>query len=263
MSGSPYIEPAAFAELHAAGAVQVVDCRFRLGEHGAGAVLFAEGRIPGALRLDLDDDLSGPLRDDRLGGRHPLPARDAFGSSLLADGLRAAPEIVLYDDGKGGAARAWWILRHHGIATRVLRSGIDAWGAPLERGPAPVPAPGDIALGPERADDLVDHAGVQAALAAGRTVLDARAPARYRGEVEPMDPVAGHIAGALNAPFDADALPAAALAGGDPPVAYCGSGVTACALILRLEDEGVTGAVLYPGSWSDWCARGLAIPADG
>jgi thiosulfate/3-mercaptopyruvate sulfurtransferase len=260
MSGSPFIEPADLAELHARGAVQVVDCRFRLGEHGAGAVLFAEGRIPGALRLDLDDDLSGPTRDDRLGGRHPLPERDAFAASLRAAGLRGGPEIVLYDDGTGGAARAWWLLRHHGVPARVLRGGLAAWPGPLETGPAAA-APGDIELGAERSDDLVDHEGVRAALDRDRLVLDARAPARYRGEVEPMDPVAGHIDGAVNAPFDAEELPATAWAAAEPPIAYCGSGVTACALILRLEDEGVPGGVLYPGSWSDWCARGLARPA--
>ncbi len=244
---SPLIDPADV------GAAQLVDCRFRLGEHGAGRVLFREGHIPGALYLDLDDDLSGPMRDDRLGGRHPLPARDAFAASLRRAGLRAGAPIVLYDDGTGGAARAWWLLRHHGVESRVLRGGLAAWGGALEPGDPPTAA-GDLELGPERDDDLVDAQEVQAALTAGVLVLDARAPERYRGEVEPMDPVAGHIPGAVNAPFNAVELPPVA----PPAIAYCGSGVTAAALILRLEDEGVEGVRLYAGSWSDWCARGLA-----
>lgn len=256
--------------LHAAGAVQVVDCRFRLGEPAAGLEFYRAGHIPGALRLDLDRDLSAPVREDRLGGRHPLPSRDALAAALRAAGLRAGVPIVLVDDGTGGAARAWWLLRHHGVASRVLDGGLAAWGEPLEPGEPPVfgdpGAPGecragegDLELGAERDDDLVDHAGVQAALAAGRLVLDARAPERYRGEVEPMDPVAGHIPGAVNAPFNAPDLPLAdALAAPEPPIAYCGSGVTAAALLLRLAAEGRPDGQLYAGSWSDWCARGLA-----
>ena len=258
---SPLIEPDELAALHGAGAVQVVDCRFRLGEHGAGRVLHAEGRIPGALYLDLDDDLSAPMREDRLGGRHPLPGRDALAASVRRAGLRAGVPIVLYDDGTGGAARAWWVLRHHGVESRVLRGGIGAWDGPLESG-APAPTPGDLELGSERTGDLVEAPDVQAALARGALVLDARAPERYRGEVEPMDPVAGHITGAVSAPFNAPEIPLDAIrAAAEPPIAYCGSGVTAAALVLRIADEGRDDVRLYAGSWSDWCARGLAQPA--
>ena len=249
------------AEVRALPDVQLVDCRFRLGEHGAGRELYAAGHLPGARYLDLDDDLSGPVREDRRGGRHPLPTREAFAASVRAAGLRAGVPIVVYDDGTGGAARAWWLLRHHGVASGVLDGGIEAWDGPRETGPPPADV-GDLELGPERADDLLDADGVQRALAAGWIVLDARAPARYRGEVEPVDPVAGHIEGARNAPFDApDAITADLLLDDAPPIAYCGSGVTACALLLRLEDAGRTDGVLYAGSWSDWCARGLARPA--
>jgi thiosulfate/3-mercaptopyruvate sulfurtransferase len=255
---SPLIDVAELRDQHAFQTVQVVDCRFRLGQHGAGIELYREGHIPGALYLDLDDDLSGPTRADRLGGRHPLPTREAFAASLVAAGLRGETPIVLYDDGTGGAARAWWLLRHHGIDSRVLRGGLEAWTEPLIGGDPPQGG-GDITLGPERRDDLVVAEDVQAAIAAGRVVLDARAPERYRGEVEPMDPVAGHIAGALNAPFNASEIPLDAIhAATDAPIAYCGSGVTAAALILRLADEGRTDVQLYAGSWSDWCARGLA-----
>lgn len=258
---SPMIEPDELAALHAAGAVQVVDCRFRLGEYGAGRVLHAAGRIPGALYLDLDDDLSAPMRADRLGGRHPLPERAALAASVRRAGLRAGVPIALYDDGTGGAARAWWVLRHHGVESRVLRGGIASWDGPLEEG-AVDPPTGDLELGPERTGDLVEAAEVQAALARGALVLDARAPERYRGEVEPMDPVAGHITGAVNAPFNAPEVPLDRVrAAEEAPIAYCGSGVTAAALVLRIADEGRGDVRLYAGSWSDWCARGLAEPA--
>jgi thiosulfate/3-mercaptopyruvate sulfurtransferase len=154
------------------------------------------------------------------------------------------------------------VLRHHGVGSRVLRGGIAAWDGPLEAGAAAVPPAGDLALGPERAGDLVEAVDVQAAVARGALVLDARAPERYRGEVEPMDPVAGHIAGAVNAPFNAPEIPLDAIRGAtEAPIAYCGSGVTAAALVLRLADEGRDDVLLYAGSWSDWCARGLAEPA--
>lgn len=258
---SPWIEPSDVAARVAEGAVQVVDCRYRLGEHGAGRLLFAEGHLPGARYLDLDDDLSGPVRDDRLGGRHPLPDRRAFEDSCRRAGLRDGLPIVLYDDGTGGAARAWWLLRHHGVHAHVLRGGFAAWEGAFETG-TPSPPLGDLTLGPERGDDLADALDVQAAIDAGVVVLDARAPARFRGEVEPVDPVAGHIVGAINLPFDRGTpLPEEVVAADDPPIAYCGSGVTACALILELVAAGRDDARLYAGSWSDWCARGLAIHA--
>ncbi|MEI6626244.1 MAG: rhodanese-like domain-containing protein [Thermoleophilia bacterium] len=240
---------------------QFVDCRFRLGQHGAGLELYREGHIPGALYLDLDDDLSGPVRDDRLGGRHPLPERAVFEQSLQRAGLCGDAAIVVYDDGTGGAARAWWLLRHHGVPSQVLEGGIAAWDDDLDVGDAVV-TPGDLVLGAERTDDLLDATGVQAALEAGRIVLDARVPERFRGEVEPMDPVAGHIVGARNAPFNApDAIDGDVLTSAKPPVVYCGSGITAAALALRLAELGREDTQIYAGSWSDWCARGLAEPA--
>jgi thiosulfate/3-mercaptopyruvate sulfurtransferase len=258
MSG-PWIEPDVFARLHGDGALQVVDCRFRLGEHGAGRTLYAEGHIPGALYLDLDDDLSGPVREDRLGGRHPLPSREAFLAACRRAGLRRDVPIVVYDDGSGGAARAWWLLRHHGVPSRVLRGGLAAWEAGLAVGGEDHPV-GDLDFAAERTDDLVDARSVEAAIDAGEVVMDARAPARFRGEVEPVDPVAGHIVGAINVPFDRAApLPPEVLDAREGPIAYCGSGVTACALILELCDAGREDGRLYAGSWSDWCARGLAV----
>lgn len=259
MKDGPLIEPGDAAAGLAAGALQVVDCRFRLTDPTAGLALFRAGHLPGARRLDLDADLSAPVRADRVGGRHPLPERARFAEAVRNAGLVAGLPIVLYDDGMGGAARAWWLLRHHGLASRVLRGGLVAWDGPLETGD-PAPLAGDLELGEERTGDHVDAAGVERALAEGRLVLDARAPERFRGEVEPIDPIAGHIPGAVNAPYDA-APPVAALGAGEPPIAYCGSGVSACALLLALADLGRDDALLYPGSWSDWCARGLAGPA--
>ena len=222
---------------------------------------FDDGHLPGARYLDLDDDLSGPVRDDRLGGRHPLPPREAFEASCRRAGLRDGVPIVLYDDGSAGAARAWWLLRHHGVESQILRGGLAAWDGALETGEATADA-GDIVLGLERTDDLADALEVQAAVDAGDVVIDARAPARFRGDVEPVDPVAGHIVGAINLPFDRGTpLPSEVVAAEDPPIVYCGSGVTACAVIVELIAAGRDDARLYAGSWSDWCARGLAVHA--
>lgn len=257
----PWIDADALVTLVERGEVQVVDCRFRLGEHGAGRHLFEQGHLPGARYLDLDDDLSGPVRGDRIGGRHPLPDRAAFEAACRRAGLREGVPIVLYDDGSAGAARAWWLLRHHGVDGRVLRGGLAAWPGDLEVG-LPVALDGDLALGPERTDDVADALEVQAGIDAGAVVIDARAPARFRGEVEPVDPVPGHIVGAINLPFDrAEPLPSEVVSAPEAPIAYCGSGVTACAVILDLVAAGRHDARLYAGSWSDWCARGLAVHA--
>ena len=164
--------------------------------------------------------------------------------------------MVAYDQGmNGGAARLWWLLRHFGHDdVAVLDGGIAAWLGPLEAGdeeiePAvftPAPRSGDTI----EAEELAARLGEP-----GLTVVDARLPERYRGEVEPIDPVAGRIPGAVNAPYP-EPLPAD-LAGAEEIVAYCGSGVTAAVTLLRLAHAGRPDAKLYPGSWSDWCGRGL------
>lgn len=233
-----------------------VDCRFELGRPARGRGLYLEGHIPGASFLDLDRDLS----DLSVGGagRHPLPSPEAFAASASRGGIGPGVFVIAYDEGmSGGAARLWWLLQHFGHNdVAVLGSGLDAWRGPLRAGPEaieperfePRPRSGDT-IG---ADELTERLGEE-----GLLLLDARLPERYRGEVEPIDPVAGRIPGARNLPYaEATPVPADALAAREI-VVYCGSGVTACVDLLALALAGRPDAKLYPGSWSDWSARGL------
>ncbi|MBB4664564.1 sulfurtransferase [Conexibacter arvalis] len=250
----------------------IVDCRFRLGVPAAGRELYEAGHIPGARFLDLDADLSdppGPPADPArgpVGGRHPLPDPERFAAAARRAGIGSGTTVIAYDDAMtGGAARLWWLLRHHGFErVAVLDGGLAAWDGPLHAGPEPAPAPGDFQPAPTPRDDVVTAAELLADLerpAAERefVVLDARAPARFRGEQEPVDPVAGHIPGARNVPLDAAFPPPADLPrpGERTLVASCGSGVTATGLLLALAAAGRDDAKLYAGSWSDWVARGL------
>ena len=252
------------------GTVAVVDCRFTLGEPGAGERGYLAGHVPGAAFLDVDRDLAAPPGER---GRHPLPSPDAFEPAARRAGISADAHVIAYDEaGEGGAARLWWLLGHFGHErVSVLDGGLAAWrsaGLPLAAGPEEIEA-GDFRARPREgdtveADDL--HAGEH-------LLLDARAPERFRGEAEPIDPVAGHIPGARNVPF-ADVAPggaylapdelrgrleAAGVTAGRPPVAYCGSGITACILILAAERAGLGPARLYPGSWSEWSGRGYPV----
>ena len=253
----------------------VVDCRFRLGVPAAGRELYEAGHIPGARFLDLDADLAdppGPPADPDdpgrgpVGGRHPLPDPERFAAAVRRAGIGTGTTVVAYDDAmSGGAARLWWLLRHHGFEqVAVLDGGLAAWDGPLREGPEPAPTPGDFQPSPTPRDDVVTAAELLADLerpAAAREhlVLDARTPERFRGEQEPVDPVAGHIPGARNVPLgDAFPPPADLPARGERTlVASCGSGVTATGLLLALAAAGRDDAKLYAGSWSDWVARGL------
>jgi thiosulfate/3-mercaptopyruvate sulfurtransferase len=211
--------------------------------------------------MDLGDDLSGPVFDGPNGcGRHPLPSPDAFAATARRAGITRGGTVVAYDqDMSGGAARLWWLLRHIGKReVVVLDGGLAAWAGAMETD-APVIAAGDIEAAAPLTDDLADHEAVLTAIADGAALLvDARVPERYRGEYEPVDPVAGHIPGARNAPA-ASPLPDWLLDDSRPVIAYCGSGVSACVTLLRLAEAGVGDARLYPGSWSDWSARGLPV----
>jgi len=285
MHTHPLIEPLALQALLARGAghVRVCDCSFDLADPTAGERAFAQGHIPGAAYLHLDRDLSAAKTGRN--GRHPLPARDAFAARMAALGADDDTLLVACD-AQGGmfAARLWWMLRWVGHArVAVLDGGLPAWraaGGAIEAGPAePAPRPGRFSLRPALVD-TIDGATLRARLGEpGLQILDGRSADRFRGENETLDPVAGHIPGALNRPFkdnldDAGRflpLPVlraqwqAVLAGRAPStlVHQCGSGVTACHNLLALHALGLEGGVLYPGSWSEWCAQPGAPVATG
>ncbi len=256
----------------------LLDVRWELGGP-SGLPQYLEGHIPGAAFVDLETALAGPPGP---GGRHPLPASDVFGAAMRTAGVSGDRAVVTYDAGNSmAAARAWWLLRYFGHSrVFVLDGGFSAWlaaGRAIERRAVAV-QPGDFV---PRAGGmpLLDAAGA-AALAGEGVLLDARASERYRGEREPIDPVAGHIPGAVNLPSasllgpDGRFLGAHALrerfagAGvreGVSAGAYCGSGVTAAHEVLALEIAGLRGA-LYVGSWSDWIrdpSRPIATGAGG
>jgi thiosulfate/3-mercaptopyruvate sulfurtransferase len=253
-------------ELANPAAPTVLDVRWRL-TGPPGRTDYTAGHLPGAVFVDLDAELCGT---PGVGGRHPLPDPAALQQVLRAAGVRTGHPVVIYDGGDGLAAtRAWWTLRWAGHRqVRVLDGGYPAWGAagqPVTT-ESPVPVPGDVTVRPGGLPVL--DADAAARLAAGDGVLlDVRAAARYRGETEPIDPVAGHVPGAVNLPAteqvgtDGRLRTAAALrsrfaeAGVEPGVrvgAYCGSGVTAAHTVFALHLAGHPDAALYVGSWSDW-----------
>jgi thiosulfate/3-mercaptopyruvate sulfurtransferase len=280
MAYTTLIQP---AELNAALAdVLVFDCSFDLADVSAGRRAYEAGHIPGAVYLHLDQDLSGAKTG--LNGRHPLPTREALAQRLGAAGVGPGTQVVACD-GQGGmyAARLWWMLRWlgHG-AVAVLDGGLAAWraaGLPLQTETPPPRAPAAFELRPSLVPS-VDYAELRANVdTPRRLVVDARAPDRFRGENETLDPIGGRIPGARNRLFrdnlgaDGRFKPAAqlkaefdAVTGGRPAaelVMQCGSGVTACHNLLALEVAGLGGAALYPGSWSEWSAQPGAPVATG
>ncbi|MFZ4498390.1 MAG: sulfurtransferase [Burkholderiales bacterium] len=272
MNPTPLITPQALHARLGERSLRVVDLRHDLMKPGAGRAAWQVGHIPGALHLDLDADLSGPKTGRN--GRHPLPDPLEFAQVLGRAGIGDADEVVVYDDAGGAfAARLWWMLRWLGHdAVSVLDGGWQAWTAAGL--PVSVDAPASIpAVFTPRVPRpwTVDADTVAAGLAdASLMVVDARAPERFRGEVEPIDPVGGHIPGARNRFMKTNLddsgrfKPAAtlraefeALLGGrsaDQLVCQCGSGVTACHNLLAMAVAGIEAARLYPGSWSEWCS---------
>jgi thiosulfate/3-mercaptopyruvate sulfurtransferase len=268
---TPLIAAAALQARLAAGIPTVLlDCGFELTDPAAGERAFAAAHLPGAVYVHLDRDLSG--RKDGRNGRHPLPAPADWAATLGRLGLAPETAVVCHDDHGGVyAARAWWLLRWAGhTAVAVLDGGRSAWlaaGGELVAGPAAAPlAKPPYPINDAGAMPTTDSDGL-AAMLDRVALLDARAPERFRGDVEPLDPVAGHIPGAINRFFkhnlgpDGRFLPAAelrqafqALAGSRPVVHQCGSGVTACHNLLAMELAGLGGSALYPGSWSAWCS---------
>ena len=249
----------------------VVDVRHDLGDHALGARKYAQSHIPGAHFLSVESDLAAP-RTGR-NGRHPLPAPGAIAATLAAIGVDAGKQVIAYDQAQTTyAARLWWTLRwlgHRNVA--VLDGGLDAWlraglpvsaAVPERRAARFIPT---LSEAPVPVETLVGNLEDSA-----QTLVDARGAERFRGINETLDPVGGHIPGALNRPYtqnlnpdntfkEADALRQewSALLTGRPPgqvVDSCRSGVTACNNLLAMEIAGLSGSLLYPGSWSEWCA---------
>lgn len=268
------IDPETLATLLHRREVAVVDCRFRLDDTAWGRGEYLHQHIPGAAYADLDADLSGPKTGTN--GRHPLPDPDALRATFGRLGITTGVQVVAYDqDSAMYASRLWWLLRWMGHrAVAVLDGGFTAWrqdARATRSGPESVeerrfvgsPDPSQL-LTVDAVADIVRHRGRE-------RLLDARAPERFRGDAEPLDRAAGHIPGAANHFFrgnldehgrflSRDVLRARLMTplGDTPPdqvVAYCGSGVTACHNLLAMEHAGLTGARLYPGSWSEWSSN--------
>jgi thiosulfate/3-mercaptopyruvate sulfurtransferase len=226
---------------------QFVDCRWELGKPGHGRELYLAGHIPGSSFLDVERDLSSTPGAE---GRHPLPSQEQFAAAAGRAGIADGIFVIAYGS-LGGAERLWWLLRHFGHDDCAVLD-LAGWLGPLRAGEEDVEA-AEFTARP-RTGDTIEAGELQPRLDE-LVLLDARVPERYRGNVEPIDPVAGHIPGARNAPWN-EPLPEI------PPgevVAYCGSGITAALLVHRLALAG-RGAKLYPGSWSEW--SGLGLPAE-
>lgn len=262
--------------MHQDAPLLVFDCSFELMKPHAGDAQYHENHIAKALRADLDRHLSvHGASPAASGGRHPLPTREAFANWLGNRGLRNDTQVVVYDrQGSSFCGRLWWMLKWVGHdAVAVLDGGFQAWqdaGGACKSGTGPTPTPAHYMLR-EPQVELVDASKLSAQLGRpAQTIVDARAAARFKGEVEPLDPVAGHIPGALNrvftSNFDAQGRfkPAAQLreefeallAGRSPEsvVHHCGSGVTAVPNLIAMELAGLGRSALYAGSWSDWCS---------
>ncbi len=249
---------------------RVFDCRHDLSNHALGEQQYGEGHVPGALFAHMEHDLSGPKTGKN--GRHPLPEPKVFVTWLGKQGLQPTDPVVCYDGGPGAmASRLWWMLRwvgHQGVA--VLDGGFAKWqkeGRPVS---AEIAQPAGATYPGRTQTPMVAYLSHVEKKFKRAALLDARAPARYRGEQEPIDPVAGRIPGAKNR-FNNDNLAAdgtfkpaealraefeAVLAGRNPSevINYCGSGVSACHNALAMEIAGLTGSRVYPGSWSEWSA---------
>jgi len=255
--------------------LMVFDCSFELMKPTEGEQQYLQSHIAGAVRADLDRHLSAKGADAVNGGRHPLPTRERFAAWLASVGFTADMQAVVYDrQASAYCGRLWWMLKWVGVeAVAVLDGGLQAWqaaGGAVSAGAQSARAASHFTADTAKAQ-LASAAGVLQRLGqSGQTLVDARGAPRYRGEVEPLDPVAGHIPGALNRPlgenFAADGKfkPAAQLkaefvellAGRDPAsvVHSCGSGVSAVANLLAMEVAGLGRTSLYAGSWSEWCS---------
>jgi len=256
--------------------LMVFDCSFELMQPAAGDAQYQENHIAGAVRADLDRHLSAKgAADAASGGRHPLPSLAAFAAWLGSIGFSPDMQAVVYDrQGANYCGRLWWMLKWAGHeASAVLNGGLQAWiaaGGAVASGAGSTPQPGTYPLVTPRAVLVTTETVLNQLGRPDQTLVDARGAPRFRGEVEPLDPVAGHIPGALNRPFtdnlgpDGCFKPAAQLraefdtllAGKDPAsvVHHCGSGVSALPNLIAMEVAGLGRTALYAGSWSDWCS---------
>jgi thiosulfate/3-mercaptopyruvate sulfurtransferase len=245
---------------------------------------YLQAHIPGAVYVDVDTDLAAPVRDDRVGGRHPLPDPNDFAEAMSRVGIGDDTPVVVYDDTRGStSARLWWMLHVLGHPVAMLDGGLQTWAGPLESGEGRTPGRAAFTPRPWPRDAIVGVEDVERLRTDPDTVIvDVRAAERYRGETEPIDPVAGHIPGAHSVPWtdivdratgrfrSADELRARYAEAGLRPgsdrrhaIAQCGSGVTACHALLAFELAGIDGARLYPGSWSDWISDASRPVATG
>lgn len=240
----PIVDVAWLEEHH--GEVVLADVRWYL-DGRSGRDAYQTGHIAGAVFVPMNGCLAAPA--SAAEGRHPLPHPSVFASCMGTVGIGDRTVVVGYDDARGSvAARLVWMLRALGEEAALLDGGLDAWTQPLETGPAPTAACAGFTPRPWPADRVASIDDVGAAAAAGVVVVDVRAPERYRGDVEPIDPRAGHIPGAVNVPWFTHAdFPEGEL------IVHCGSGVNACHTLLALERAGRS-ARLFPGSWSQWSA---------
>ena len=249
----------------------VFDCRFTLTDPEAGRRAYAEGHIPGARYAHLDEDLSGPILPGKT-GRHPLPEPQVLADKLYRWGVGVNKQVVVYDDSFGAmAVRMWWLLRWLGHpAVALLDGGLPKWKREMRPLTTEVPQPekGNCVCLPEASQIVGAEEVMQAMQGGDELIIDARPERRFTGEFEPLDPVAGHVPGAINWNFednldiDGTFLPPEALREnyqallkGRPPwkvIHMCGSGVTACHNVLAMEIAGLPGSRLYPGSWSEW-----------
>jgi thiosulfate/3-mercaptopyruvate sulfurtransferase len=234
---------------------QFVDCRWELGSPGSGRELYLAGHIPGASFLDVDEDLAAPPGER---GRHPLPDVGDFAAAASSAGIGDGVFVVAYGVA-GGAERLWWLLRHFGHdEVALLRGGIESWRGPLRAGAEEIDAARFTAR--PREDDTIEAEELAARLGDPALVLlDARIPARFRGEPNPIDKVPGRIPGARNLPYTADESIPEDVLKAEEIVAYCGSGVTACVTLFALAETGHPDTKLYPGSWSEWEKLGLPL----
>lgn len=284
MNWNTLVDAASLAAKIGSHDLVILDCRAVLTDPDAGAGQYAEGHIPGAFHADLERDLSDMTQTGQ--GRHPWPRGEAFARTLARWGITADTQVVAYDADNGMyAARAWCLLHLFGHArVAVLDGGLKAWQACGQRLETDAPALRDDAnpySGEFDHPRLFDHEDVAAHVAHGGLLVDARAPERFRGDVEPIDARAGHVPGAVNRPFAANLdddgrfkprevlfAEFAGLLGGRTPsdmVSMCGSGVTACHNLLAMAHAGLEGAKLYKGSWSGWISdpgRAVASGSD-